>query len=127
MTAGQPGQPVSSRTPAWLADTWPSASTPTAPAPTTTAPGGTWHRTDWQAQPFVTFAGPWAEAMWTVEHDPDVDELDEALDYAWADNSDGDFAKYESRVELLNHTQRRRTSPHWSPTTNSVVKTTTDT
>ena len=64
-------------------------------------PGGTRHRTAWEAQPFVTFAGPWAEAMWTVEHDDDIDDLYEALDYAWQENSDGDTAKYGARVSLL--------------------------
>jgi hypothetical protein len=65
-------------------------------------PGGTWHDTAWKLQPFVTFAGPWAEAMWTVEHDDDVDDIYEALEYAWEDNSDGDAAKYEHRVAMLN-------------------------
>ena len=64
-------------------------------------PGETRHRTSWRDQPFVTFAGPWAEAMWTVEHEPDVDDVGEALDYAWEDNSDGDAARYEARVEML--------------------------
>ncbi|MGE5696258.1 MAG: hypothetical protein ACM4D3_13810 [Candidatus Sericytochromatia bacterium] len=27
--------------------------------------GGTVHRTEYADQPFVTFTGPWAEAMWT--------------------------------------------------------------
>ena len=39
---------------------------------TADTPGGTVHRAAWAAQPFVTFAGPWAEARWTVENDPDV-------------------------------------------------------
>jgi hypothetical protein len=64
-------------------------------------PGGTWHDTTWETQPFVTFAGPWAEAMWTVEHDDDVDDFYEALEYAWQENSDGDADKYESRVAML--------------------------
>jgi hypothetical protein len=38
--------------------------------------------------------------MWTVEHEPDVDNLEEALDYAW-DNADGDSAKYQDRIEEL--------------------------
>jgi thymidylate synthase len=61
----------------------------------------TQHYSTWATQPFVTFAGPWAEARWTLEHEPDVDDLDEALDYAWDDNGDGDTAKYESRVDVL--------------------------
>jgi hypothetical protein len=65
-------------------------------------PGGTRHRSAWEAQPFVTFAGPWAEAMWYVEQDPDLDDLDDALDYAWEESADGDTAKYESRLDLLN-------------------------
>jgi hypothetical protein len=64
-------------------------------------PGETEHRTTFANQPFVTFAGPWAEAMWTVEDDDDLDELYEALDYAWQKNSDGDTEKYESRIEML--------------------------
>lgn len=64
-------------------------------------PGGTRHQTAWEAQPFVTFAGPWAEAMWKVEHDDYIDDLWEALEYAWQDNSDGDSDKYEDRVGLL--------------------------
>lgn len=34
-------------------------------------------------QPFAYYAGPWAEAMWTCQNDPDVDDFDEALEYAW--------------------------------------------
>jgi hypothetical protein len=64
-------------------------------------PGETRGRTEFANQPFATFAGPWAEAMWTVEHDPDVDDFAEALDYAWDNNIDGDAATYEDRVELL--------------------------
>jgi hypothetical protein len=64
-------------------------------------PGGTVHRTAWKDQPFVTFAGPWAEAMWMVENDPEV-EMYEALEYVWVENGDGDTAKYESRVDELN-------------------------
>jgi hypothetical protein len=62
--------------------------------------GGTVHRTADEALPFVTFAGPWAEAMWTVEHDSDVDNFRDALEYAW-DNNSGDTNKYESRVVAL--------------------------
>ena len=68
---------------------------------TADTPGGTVHRAAWAAQPFVTFAGPWAEARWTVENDPDVAGIHEALEFAWSDNADGDTAKYESRVEML--------------------------
>jgi hypothetical protein len=64
-------------------------------------PGGTRHRTPYADQPFVTFAGPWAEAMWTIEHDDDVDDIYEALEYAWGDSNDGDTDKYEARVEML--------------------------
>ena len=42
-------------------------------------PGETHHRTRPEFQPFVTFAGPWATARWTVEHDPEVDDFDPAL------------------------------------------------
>jgi hypothetical protein len=68
--------------------------------------GGTRHRTHYADQPFVTFAGPWAEAMWTIEHDDDVDDIYEALEYAWDDNDDddgggGDTDKYEKRVGEL--------------------------
>ena len=40
--------------------------------------GGTEHRTDYTDQPFVTFAGPWAEAMWTVKNEPDMDDFNGA-------------------------------------------------
>jgi hypothetical protein len=53
------------------------------------------HRTALTNQPFVTFAGPYAEAKWMVESDPDVDDLNDAIDYAWSNNSDGDSAKYD--------------------------------
>jgi hypothetical protein len=49
-------------------------------------PGGTRHRTPSAGQPFVTFAGPWAGAMWTVEHDDDVDDFYEALESAWSES-----------------------------------------
>ena len=64
-------------------------------------PGETHHWTSPVNAPFVTFAGPWATAMWMVEHDPDVDDVDEALEYAWNDSSDGDSEKYEARVDAL--------------------------
>ncbi len=42
--------------------------------------------------------------MWTVDHDPDdVDDFEEALACAWDENYDGDTAKYESRVEMLDN------------------------
>src|SRR6201997_4156082 len=40
--------------------------------------GGTVHCTAWEHQPFVTFAGPWAEATWVVENDPEVSDFDDA-------------------------------------------------
>src|SRR4051794_32843119 len=40
--------------------------------------------------PFIAFAGPWAEAKWELENDPDVDSLDEALEHAWEENLDSD-------------------------------------
>ena len=49
----------------------------------------------------MTFAGPWATAKWTVEHDPEVDDFDPALELAWDDQYDGDGAKYRARVEML--------------------------
>jgi len=52
-------------------------------------------------QPFAYYAGPWAEAMWTCQNDPDVDDFDEALEYAWDDNTDGATAKYDERVAML--------------------------
>jgi hypothetical protein len=63
-------------------------------------PGEAHYQINWETQPFVTFAGVWAEARWTVEHDPEVDDIDDALEYAW-DNSDGDAAKYGERVKLF--------------------------
>jgi hypothetical protein len=63
--------------------------------------GFTVHETAYAEQPFVTFAGPVAEAWWAVEHDDDVDDLSEALEYAWLNNTDGDTAKYEYRVAML--------------------------
>lgn len=63
--------------------------------------GGTLHRTPYADQPVVTFAGPWAEAMWTVEHDDDVDDFYEALEYAWSESYDGDAIKYDSRIDEL--------------------------
>ncbi len=80
-------------------------------------PGGTVHLSHRQDAPFVTFAGPWAQAMWTVENDPDVDDVDEALDYAWDDNADGDTAKYQARVEILETVAAQlgfgRVGPRW--------------
>ncbi|MEO3757065.1 hypothetical protein ABGB19_02080 [Mycobacterium sp. B14F4] len=63
--------------------------------------GGTEHRTDDVDRPFVTFAGPWAEAKWMVANEPDLDDFHEALDYVWDENFDGDTAKYEGRVAAL--------------------------
>jgi hypothetical protein len=69
--------------------------------PSADTQGITRHDTAWEAQPFVTFAGPCAEAMWTVEHDDDFDDFYEALDYAWLNNGDGDTNMYEDRVSLF--------------------------
>ncbi|SKE15021.1 DNA binding domain, excisionase family [Mycobacteroides abscessus subsp. abscessus] len=50
--------------------------------------------------PFVTFAGPWAEAKWDTMTEPDT-TMDEALDLAWAENCDGDTDKYNALVDQL--------------------------
>lgn len=50
--------------------------------------------------PFVTFAGPWAEARWEVMTDPDTD-MENALDIAWDENSDGDTMKYTDIIAQL--------------------------
>jgi len=61
-------------------------------------PGETCHESAQKDRPFVTFAGPWAEAKWTVEHlEPDLD-FDEAFDNAQAENH-SETAKYDSWVE----------------------------
>ena len=52
-----------------------------------------------KSEPLADFAGPWADAMWLCQHEPDT-TLDDALDLAWIDNQ-GDNAKYEQRVEQL--------------------------
>ncbi len=44
-------------------------------------PGGCRHISDPRNAPFVTFAGPWAEARWQTTQDPAL-SLDEALDTA---------------------------------------------
>ncbi len=49
--------------------------------------------------PFVTFAGPWAEAMWLSQHEPDI-TFSDALDHAWIANQ-VDNVKYEHLVEKL--------------------------
>ncbi|MCZ0731865.1 hypothetical protein [Mycolicibacterium iranicum] len=64
-------------------------------------PGGTEHISRREQQPFITFAGPWAEAKWTTETDDDVDDMDDALEFAWLDNADGDADKYAGRVQEL--------------------------
>ncbi len=84
-----------------LKDVWLGATDWSTDDTSADTPGGTRHNTQWELQPFVTFAGPWAEAMWTLEHNDDIDDFYEALEYAWQDNSDGDAAKYESRVDEL--------------------------
>lgn len=70
-----------------------------------TGKGGTTTYSDssFEAQPFIAFAGPWAEARWTVEIDPDLDadDMDDALHWAWDDNADGDTARYEDRVSAM--------------------------
>jgi hypothetical protein len=62
-------------------------------------PGETEHVTDDDDEPFVTFAGPWAEAMWEC-HVEDVD-FNDAMDVAWCNGGVGDFPKYESFVDEL--------------------------
>ena len=54
-------------------------------------------------QPFITFAGPWAQAKWSIENDPDYADsnMDSALDDAWQENSDGDTARYQGRIDEL--------------------------
>lgn len=68
-------------------------------------PGTTEHTTTARDAPFVTFAGPWASAMWRMHVDGDDKEegLDfpTALEYAWDDSADGDGAKYETVVARL--------------------------
>jgi hypothetical protein len=81
---------------AWLGTTdW---STPDGSADT---PGGVWHETSWEEQPFVTWAGPWAEAMWSLEYEADSFGLWDARVCAWDGNADVDYLKYESRVDEL--------------------------
>jgi hypothetical protein len=63
-------------------------------------PGDTEHITNDDDQPFVIFAGVWAEAMWEC-HVEDV-HFNDAMDVAWCNGGAGhDFAKYESRVDEL--------------------------
>jgi hypothetical protein len=59
------------------------------------------HRTDFALQPFVPFAGPWAEARWVLHNDSAVADMSEALGYAWDDNTDGDTEKYKKRAAAL--------------------------
>jgi len=61
----------------------------------------THHSSRLENQPFVTFAGPWAQAKWMLENDPDIDTFDEAIQCAWEENPDGDGEKYESFVGAL--------------------------
>jgi hypothetical protein len=83
-------------------------------------PAETHHLTRSEDMPFVTFAGPWAHAMWEVDHDdtgdpatltveyPDRvadrwltdDDFSAALEYAWLD-ADTDSAKYEDRISTV--------------------------
>ncbi|MDN4520521.1 hypothetical protein JN086_14355 [Mycolicibacterium austroafricanum] len=77
------------------------------------------HRTPDEHQPFVTFAGPWAQAKWMVEHDPDVDDFDEALDFAWEWDGaevdlDSDAARYVQRfADLAQGTDHSVDSRQW--------------
>ncbi|QLL08992.1 hypothetical protein [Mycobacterium vicinigordonae] len=64
-------------------------------------PAETHHRSSKQNLPFVTFAGPWATAKWTIQNDPGVDDFDDALEYAFDNATDGDGAKYDGVVEQL--------------------------
>lgn len=64
-------------------------------------PGWTRHVSAPAHQPFVTYAGPWAEAMWEFENEPGSEDFCEILLLAWAENSDGDTAKYERTVASL--------------------------
>lgn len=80
---------------------------------TAETPGATCHRTPWVDQPFVTFAGPWAEAMWTTHNDPEVDDFHEALDYAWDDSSHGDTAKYQDRIADVTDADRAAMEAQW--------------
>ena len=61
-------------------------------------PGGLRHTTPYPDQPFVTFAGVWASAIW-VCHDDDADYND-ALYVAWDDLPES-TEKYESRIDEL--------------------------
>lgn len=61
------------------------------------------HRKDWHS-PFVTFAGPWAEARWMVEDPFEEDDFEVTLDYAWRGNVGGDTDKYEARISRLEST-----------------------
>jgi len=60
--------------------------------------GFTRHRTPVREHPFTTFAGPWAEAMWESENDPDTG-FGEAIDAAWLNSDDGDGAYYAALIE----------------------------
>jgi len=64
-------------------------------------PGYVVHRTTETNAPFVTFAGPWAEAMWMVEIDGECEDIYEALELAWTNSPDGDGEKYGQRVAEL--------------------------
>ncbi len=45
------------------------------------------HDSDPHDHAFITYAGVWVTARWMVEHEPDVGDLREALDYAIAEHS----------------------------------------
>jgi hypothetical protein len=79
--------------------------------------GFTRHRTPVTEHPFTTFAGPWAEAMWASENDPDT-SFNEALDDAWENSADGDAAYYAELCEPVWEAARRaglgpRVGPEW--------------
>lgn len=65
--------------------------------------GVTRHRSPWDAQPFIAFAGPCAEALWATENDFELGTFAEELSYAfWEENLDGDTAQLEARLEDFN-------------------------
>lgn len=82
----------------WIATDWP-------PTDWDSAGGNTRSRQQPHHQPFTTFAGPWAEAMWRATHEPDFDglaDLEWALEAAWEETADGDAEVYDRLVAELN-------------------------
>ncbi len=69
-------------------------------------PGWTKHITLPNHRPFVTFAGPWAEAMWMLENGNDDADFNDTFSVAWDDNTDGDTTKYEGIVDQLEQDSR---------------------